>query len=698
MKNSVFSSLVFGLILLVCAVFADGQTGTGQSNYAVGLSYVLTAPSGVCAPTAIDQSVIGTGTVWSCQNRVWTQIGGGAALTTTNLLAAYLMPATETSTTVLTDYSGNANNGTFASAGAAPTRLGNGSVSCAGSSSQFITLPSALQAANTWMLAYSYNTGDNYNGTNFAALLAPASAPATHTPWQLGFIKTLSNGVVALSQINAYDVGLTSSPDAVSLASGGQGTHVLTFTHDTTASADRLYLDGIEWPLYASKASLFPWTPTGGVWQLCGSTNNTSFFTGQLHAVAAWSAALTPALVAANSLAIKNLLTQKGVTTSSGSIGLNSVGSVLALNGDSIMQGTTPGVNPVWNRSMTLTGTPNVMIPALAGSQLVSQENPNVPYDTCNDLNIAGAGNIGATNGGTNDIAIGGLNAAQVEGGQQQYCRYVHACGLRCVIATILPQGSVPVGTKNAIASWDRQHWPEFADGLLDWQGDPNLGPDGAQSNATYYFGDNLHPNQWSAVNIQLQGTQRLYNMMTGPKDFSTATTYNSAAPAAQTVTASSQSGNTATYTFTSNAFTVGQYMSCTGITPSGYNATNYNSLTILSAVAGASGTVTAYLNTTGLGAGSVFGSCTVPQQKEERFSILNFGAGNFTILPCDMITGQRLNILNINGSSSTLVAFGPDLFSTGASTLTIATNQVRILEAKTITPSSPVCSWTVIQ
>ena len=184
---------------------------------------------------------------------------------------------------------------------------------------------------------------------------------------------------------------------------------------------------------------------------------------------------------------------------------------------------------------------------------------------------------------------------------------------------------------------------------------------------------------------------------MTGPKDFSTATTYNSAAPAAQTVTATSQATNTGTYTFTSNAFTVGQYMGCTGITPSGYNATNYNSLTILSAVAGAGGTVTAYLNTTGLGAGSIFGSCTVPEQKEERFSILNFGAGSFTIIPCDMITGQRINIQNINAATSTITAFGPDLID-GSATLSIAQNQVRILEATTITPAAPVCSWTVIQ
>jgi hypothetical protein len=77
MKNFLLSLLLFFACML--GGFAFSQTGPGTSNYGRGILYVTVAPSGSCASSATIQYDYLTGTIYVCQNGVWTVSGGGVA-------------------------------------------------------------------------------------------------------------------------------------------------------------------------------------------------------------------------------------------------------------------------------------------------------------------------------------------------------------------------------------------------------------------------------------------------------------------------------------------------------------------------------------------------------------------------------------------------------------------------------------------
>lgn len=70
MKKIVF---VGSLLLSAMVQAQNGQVIVG--NYAT--QYVFSAPSGTCSQNALQQNVMGVGTVYTCQNGTWAQVGGG---------------------------------------------------------------------------------------------------------------------------------------------------------------------------------------------------------------------------------------------------------------------------------------------------------------------------------------------------------------------------------------------------------------------------------------------------------------------------------------------------------------------------------------------------------------------------------------------------------------------------------------------
>ncbi len=72
-------ALRIGSLLLFLSALACAQTGSGQSNYAGGVRYVPSAPSGACASTAFAQIVMGTGAFYTCQSGIWAEVGGAIA-------------------------------------------------------------------------------------------------------------------------------------------------------------------------------------------------------------------------------------------------------------------------------------------------------------------------------------------------------------------------------------------------------------------------------------------------------------------------------------------------------------------------------------------------------------------------------------------------------------------------------------------
>jgi hypothetical protein len=147
---------------------------------------------------------------------------------------------------------------------------------------------------------------------------------------------------------------------------------------------------------------------------------------------------------------------------------------------------------------------------------------------------------------------------------------------------------------------------------------------------------------------------------------------------------------------WTANQFVPGTRMTCTGITPSGYNSV-YPGWYILSN----SGTViTAVNQTTGLSAGTVFGACIASvQQTVDSYQILNFGAGNYTLTSCLGLEGPSKNIYikNINAASSTVVAFGTELID-GAGSATVAQNATLVLQPTLLSTTTAGCGWKKVQ
>jgi len=58
-------------------------------NYAV--LYVFTAPSGTCASTALQEDVIGAGTIYTCQSGTWGQVSGSSVVPNTPPSAGQLL-------------------------------------------------------------------------------------------------------------------------------------------------------------------------------------------------------------------------------------------------------------------------------------------------------------------------------------------------------------------------------------------------------------------------------------------------------------------------------------------------------------------------------------------------------------------------------------------------------------------------------
>ena len=111
-----------------------------------------------------------------------------------------------------------------------------------------------------------------------------------------------------------------------------------------------------------------------------------------------------------------------------------------------------------------------------------------------------------------------------------------------------------------------------------------------------------------------------------GNWSLSSANTY-AAAAVTQAITAASESTNTMTFTVAANAPPAGTCVFISGVTPAGYNTTTGAAGDACSFVLTSNGTTsfTVYNGTTGLGAGSVFGTVALSlQQNTDVYSVVS--------------------------------------------------------------------------
>ena len=111
---------------------------------------------------------------------------------------------------------------------------------------------------------------------------------------------------------------------------------------------------------------------------------------------------------------------------------------------------------------------------------------------------VTGANNILSIAAGSNDF-INNATAATVETSLSNYCSGAKATGFKVLVGTILPRNDASGAqdtARQAYNTWVRGNWQTIADGIMDFDGNSNIG--GAQSqstNTTYYNADAIHPN-----------------------------------------------------------------------------------------------------------------------------------------------------------------------------------------------------------
>jgi lysophospholipase L1-like esterase len=100
--------------------------------------------------------------------------------------------------------------------------------------------------------------------------------------------------------------------------------------------------------------------------------------------------------------------------------------------------------------------------------------------------------------GGTNDLALGGLTAAQVYASFVTYCQTRKTAGWKVVAFTLLPRSDAGIPgsfetDRQTVNTNIRANWATFADALCDTGLNANIGAPGASTNATYFVADQVH-------------------------------------------------------------------------------------------------------------------------------------------------------------------------------------------------------------
>ena len=644
--------------------------------------------------------------------------GSGANPVQSGLIAEYRMLATETPAS-LVDYSGNGNNA-VGTVGTAPSIIANsGGISCP--SAGAVILPSALNGAKSIFVMAS----KTFSAGNYAPFFSNNGGSGTTGGVGLAIIKFSGNSTIGPTGNNGQLQTISNNTSKATQKAFFGGTGVLGMVMDT---ADRIYLNGKEEQNYYGGAPGASVGTNASQYQLCGSAtgNNNSLYWGangsaeNIYFADFYNRVVTPTEAAEISQYMLNTMSARGVTAILAGQTINGIsvgmavanGNHLTCDGDS----TTVIVNLTtsWCAQMILNnGTWDITNSGLLGEGLIitpgSGVNSNFVLNADYGVDTTfrpGALNVDLLWGGTNDVVGGGNTAAAVVQATSQYVKARHKVGWIVGIATPMDRTSSST-FEESLQQALRSNWNTSigADFFIDVGGTTQLGCSGCNASTTWFQVDGIHENQNGASNLLAFLFARGVNRYLGNTSFTTANTYVSAAAAAVTTTGATESGNTVTITFASgNTCLAGMLCTCTGITPTGYNQTYYVQTS-------SSTQFTAYNPTGSLGAQTVAGSCSAPQQVDaDQYIILNYGTGSFTLQPCAGLPpgpAGRIYIKNINATSSTVTAFPGSSGSTstwaaetidGSATATVVQNATLILEPTIVSNTAGGCKWTKIQ
>lgn len=634
-----------------------------------------------------------------------TQIGGGgssvspgstaATIYQTGLIGYYQALPGETVAS-LKDYSTAGNNAT-GTTGTAPLIIaGTGGLNCnPGGVMGGVILPASLNSAATIMVAVGYQP----SVAQFVSINAPVIGNGTPATSGVGI--AINQGLNSLQPTvlgNAY--GSTGNNGSGNLFDQAftyiAGIGDLALVMDATQ--DHLYYNGVD--VVAGTTGALLGKQLTGSYQLCGALtgvgqNTATNFTGQIYAILFWNVELTAQQIYQTHIALQNLLLSRGINPLPYR---TDTADAIWAGGDS----TTAGAGFIgWpNRVVGLNGAWNPINMGRSGATASA---------LLSEVLVTGDSICSTAGGRTALVLLTGSNDSVAQTtfanarGILNANRLPNCSRPSTILSTMMVNGNNVAANntyKNAVNLLIRTNCLSTADYCIDLGETVALGADGASASAVYFQGDHLHPTQ-AGADVLTWVTQRGINRYFGNHDVTTANVYVAPAVAAVAVSAATEAGNVMTFTTAANTFTKGMCITVAGVTPTNYNSTFANSagLNCWYALSVSATSFTAWNQTSGLGALTVAGTAVAPQQVDaDAVEILNFGAGNHTLQPCDGLTiNDVTKIKNINAVASTVVPFGAQTID-GAASVTVASKATLILQPVLVSPVAGGCNWLQLQ
>jgi hypothetical protein len=631
--------------------------------------------------------------------------GSPIPFATTQLLNAYsgwigMYWPTAGSGTTLADSSGKSNNATFnncGGGGANPTWASPIGLTFVRASFECVQLPAALNSAETLIVATSITS-------IVGAFPSPIIGNGNGSTGNCNGITLFSylSSTTPANRFNATANGTTTSDqNGAIVGSGVPAFLVYTFSPST---ADALY-DGAQPLTLFGGLSNTPLQSTG-VYQLGGAVGGNCIGSITTMDGTIYFAGFLNRQIAANEESgiyaiVSDALNKMGVNVTSQNSGTN---NTCAMIGDSLFSngGLPTFMNFVSGFSC------NFEVNAFAGMYSLIPLSAQ-PYSILPIVQNRGQTCLSYMWLGTDGVINANLSPASEWASQSAFVRGVpQPC--KQILTTMISRtgtgfgGSTGDQLKNTFNGLVRSTWRQTgAAGLVDLASFPGVGADGANATSPPFIsGDNIHLMNGALYNFAGVAVQNAMQMAAACQDFSCATTYSSAAAAAVATTAGSQTTNTITITMAATPANcqVGNTVHVAGTTPAGYSTSGSWSSMGPQILTRSATQITYYNDNSGLGAITVQGTVVCPQmQPQDVYSIVNFGAGNYTLLSCQGQTGQRRYIRNINGTPTTLVPDGSEsITGAGAAPTTLAANTTAILESTLVSASAAGCNWVRLQ
>jgi lysophospholipase L1-like esterase len=606
------------------------------------------------------------------------------------MIADYRMAAIESGNAII-DYSGSGNNANLASnctSGTSPTRVsGTGGLSFTGSNC--FNLPAALNNARTILVSLSLQPSAQTH-SYISPLMGKGNGAASN-----------SNGLMVICGTNSGGGGLPNCAYK-SISNGAQangtnstvgGTVVLAVAFGSAgdSTTDHLYIDGVE-AAYPGSTTQSAGLQTVGNFVVGGTATGNGFntvdsgtwFVGTEYRIVMYSRFLSASEVAAASAVLQQDLAARGVTTF-GEFSTSATDSWMAL-GDSITAGAGTLTAP-WPSQVTLNGTWAPVFNNATGGNTASSIATSCTNGQLNSLYSPLANrSLVVIFAGTNDVN-GGKTPAQAWNSLASCGAALKKASYQTMVVTMLSRTSNDAN-KNSLDTLIRANAvPTYFIAIADAAEVVSLGADGASGGSC--FQDGIHPTQGCSTNYLVPVIQRTMNSLYACQNFSCATTYASGAPAGTADTAESESGNTLTFTSTLNPG-VGSTVVCTGATPAGYNSPTGGWLVLTSS----GSNFTAYSDTSGLGAGTVHATCSVPQEKDTDGVVILNHNGSHTL---ESAVGNYCRTFHAgNGNTPTLVSWGSETINTAA-TLAMTSNETIVACPQLVSASAAGANWVTV-